>query len=716
MVATFSKRFPVRTGPHLLLRRGEAPGGFWPGFADVWERLRAAALAERHRWPLWLPVMLGTGAGLYFASPAEPPLWAGWVLAGLFGLAALASARNPGTWARAGLALVAALALGFAAAKLREARVAAPVLDRPMVAHLTGRIVALDWGRSGVRVILDQVRTGRLPDPPARVRLLVKTGAENLRVGQGVSLTAQLLPPPGPAAPGDNDFGRAAFFARIGATGFAYGAPRPVPLARPPHLWERLQIFIEDLRAGLTRRIRAQLPPSQGAIATAIITGERGGIDPEDEAALRDAGLAHVLAIAGLHMALVGAGLFWLVRALLAAAPVLALNYPIKKWAALLALAGAGFYIVISGGAPSALRAFVMLAMMLLAVLLDRPALSMRSLGLAAAILLLARPETVTEPGFQMSFAAVAGLVAVAEWEAGRPRPARHGWFTRHLRGIALTSLVASLATTPFALFYFGRATHYAVLGNLLAMPVMGLATMPAAALSVAAMPFGLEHVPLQVMGWSIGWMLRLGRFVSGLPGAVTMTPAFPLLSLVLLSLGGLWGLIWRRRWRRLGLIPMLAGMVVAWNAPKPDILVGGGAQTVAMRGADGRLDFPLPPEDRFAASRWLLRDGDDRDWHDAVGEPSLRCDGWGCVGMLKGKRVALALQPEALAEDCARADIVISAWEAPFCGAAPLVLDGPRIAAEGGYAVTLSPLRVIGVNSRRGRRPWVHPARRLRQ
>jgi competence protein ComEC len=705
----------VRIGPHLLLRRETVSGGFWPDWSGILAGLRTMALAERQRWPLWLPVLLGAGAGLYFAWPAEPPVWLGWALALLSGASAVAAVRSHQAWARAGLALVAALTLGFGAAKLREARVAAPVLTRPMVAHLTGRIVALDWGQSGLRIILDQVRSGRLPDPPARVRLLVKTGAESLRVGQGVSLTAQLLPPPGPAAPGDNDFGRAAFFARIGATGFAYGAPTPVPLARPPHLWERLPILIEDLRAGLTRRIRAELPESPGAIASAIITGERGGIAPEDEAALRDAGLAHVLAIAGLHMALVGAGLFWLARALLAAVPVLALSYPIKKWAALLALAGAGFYIVISGGAPSALRAFVMLAMMLLAVLLDRPALSMRSLGLAAAILLLARPEAVTEPGFQMSFAAVAGLVAVAEWEAARPRLVRHGWLYRHLRGIALTSLVASLATTPFALFYFGRATHYAVLGNLLAMPVMGLVTMPAAALSVAAMPFGLEHLPLQAMGWSIGWMLRLGGLVSGLPGAVTMTPAFPLSALVLASLGGLWVLLWRRRWRWLGLAPLLAGMVVAWNAPKPNLLVGGDAQTVALRGADGRLDFPLPPKDRFAASRWLLRDGDARDWPDAVGEPSLRCDGWGCVSVLKGRRVALALRPEALAEDCARADIVISAWPAPSC-TGPLVLDGPRIAAEGGYAVTLSPLHVIGVNDWRGARPWTHAAQRLRQ
>jgi competence protein ComEC len=320
----------------------------------LWAGILQLVLAERHRWVLWLPVALGTGAAFYFASPIEPPLWAGWAIATLFAVAAWAGFVSNTTWLRAGLALVAALALGFAAAKLRETRVAAPVLSKPIVTHLTGRVVGLDWGRAGLRVVLDQVRSGRLPEPPARLRVLVRKDAEGLRAGQGVGLTAQLMPPPGPAAPGDSDFARAAFFARIGATGFAYGGLERAPLAQPPRLWEQMAGFVETLRDDMTRRIRSQLPESQGAIASAIITGERGGIDAQDEAALRDAGLAHVLAIAGLHMALVGAGLFWLVRAVLAAIPSLALAYPIKKWAAAAALIGAGFYIVISGASSSA--------------------------------------------------------------------------------------------------------------------------------------------------------------------------------------------------------------------------------------------------------------------------------------------------------------------------------------------------------------------------
>lgn len=389
-------------------------------------------------------------------------------------------------------------------------------------------------------MIVDQVRLGPASRSAGRrCGILIQKGVDQLRVGQGVGLMAQLMPPPGPSAPGDNDFGRAAFFlAHIGATGFSFGAPQATPLAHPPGAWERLSAFVEDMRARMTLRIRAQLPESEGADRHRHHHRGARRHRLDDEAALRDAGLAHVLAIAGLHMALVGAGLFWLVRGVLAAIPALALAYPIKKWAASVSIIAAAFYIVISGASSLATRAFVMLAMMLLAILLDRPALSMRSLGLAAVILLLARPVSITEPGFQMSFAAVASLVAVAEWEQRRARLVPRGWLYRHIRGIAMTSLVASFATSPFAMYYFGRATHYAVLGNLLAMPLMGLVTMPSAALSVAAMPFGLEHAPLQLMGWSIDWMLRLGRWVSGLPGAVTVTPAFPLSALVSITFG----------------------------------------------------------------------------------------------------------------------------------------------------------------------------------
>ena len=224
-------------------------------------------------------------------------------------------------------------------------------------------------------------------------------------------------------------------------------------------------------------------------------------------------------------------------------------------------MAGSAFYLIISGAAAPATRAFVMLAMILIAMLLDRPALSMRALALAAAILLLLRPEAITEPGFQMSFAAVAGLIAVAEWEMTRerkPRAARQVFAP--FRGIVMTSLVGSLATMPFALFHFDRATHYAVLGNLIAMPVMGLWVMPAAALSVALMPFGLEAGALHLLGQGIAVMVALGRWVSGASPARDAGAGLARGGAGADGAGRLWLAIWRRGWRWWGVLPMALG------------------------------------------------------------------------------------------------------------------------------------------------------------
>lgn len=690
--------------------------------ARLFAVLRAQAAADRMRWPLWLPVAMGAGIGLYFTLPEEPAWAFAVVAAGLVLVAGLLSAATHRLAFRIALALLAAASLGFAVAKLRTELVRAPVLARKLgPLGIDGRVDSVQAHGKSMRVTLGAVVTRRLPPErtPALVRVSVRSGADVLSPGQWVHLTAVLMPPPGPATPGGYDFGLAAFYDRIGAVGYAYGKPKPIAPLRANNWTDEVSLAVARLRWKMTARIHAVLPGSMGGIASALITGDRGAISSDDEQALRDAGLAHVLAIAGLHMALVGLGLFWTVRAMLALIPAIALHFPIKKWAALAALASASFYLVISGAATPATRAFIMLAAMLLAVLFDRPALSMRSLALAATIILLLQPENLLEPGFQMSFAAVVSLIAVVEWEqarrARRTEPAAPRAFAgvrRYMRGIATTSLVGSMATAPYAVFHFDRATHYAVLGNLLAMPVMGFVTMPAAALSVILMPFGLDAWPLRIMGWGIEVMLTVGRFVSGLPGAVSIMPAWPIAALVLLSLGGLWTLIWRHGWRWLGLVPMAAGVAVAMTNPAPDLLVARDAMTVAVRGSDGLLRFVRPARDDYSAGEWLKRDGDERDSDAAVATPNdgVRCDAYGCIAKARdGTLIAVPARIDALAEDCAEARIVVSAEPARrFCNGPQLVIDRIDIARAGGYAVWLGePLRVETVEGERGRRPW---------
>jgi competence protein ComEC len=707
------------------------PLSAFPGMSvpRPWALLKGVAatfLAERERWPLWLPVGFGTGIALYFALAMEPPPWLAAPLGAMGLVCAVLAIRSTRVALRVMLAAVAVLTLGFAHAQLRTARVAAPVLThRAGPVGLDGLVESVQAHGKGVRVVLAELAAQRLRNAiPAKVRVSIRAASDVLVPGNWVHLNAILMPPPGPAAPGGYDFGRAAYFDRIGGVGFAYGRAQPIAPLHAPGWREQAAIAIARLRWHLTERIHAALPGSTGGIAAALITGDRGLISDDDEAALRDAGLAHVLAIAGLHMALVGLGLFWVARAILAAIPPLALSHPIKKWAAWAALGGATFYLVISGAATPATRAYIMLATMLIAILLDRPALSMRSVALAAFIVLLLRPESITEPGFQMSFAAVAGLVAVAEWEARRRMaaehegPARFATLRRYVHGIAVTSFVGSIATAPYAIYHFDRATHYAVLGNLLAMPVMGFVTMPAAALAIMAMPFGLEKWPLEAMGFGIAVMLRMGRFVSGLPGAISTVPAWPMSALVLISLGGLWIFLWRRSWRWLGLAPLLAGVALALGTHGPDLLIARDAATVAVRGGDGVLRFVYAPSDDYSADQWLKRDGDGRASADAIAtaKDGVRCDGYGCIARMRdGTSIAVVKRVDALAEDCTHAAIVVSAVPASRdCLGPKLVIDRFDVARTGGYAIWLGagPNQEIveTVEGERGERPWSAP------
>ncbi|HEY1962600.1 MAG TPA: ComEC/Rec2 family competence protein [Rhizomicrobium sp.] len=691
-----------------------------PRFGDALQSVAQCALQERDRWILWLPVALGLGISLYFTLSREPSSALGFALGGSGILVGVVACGTEAAFARGSLAFMAALLIGFSLAKHRTDAVAAPVLAHRLGPVLVeGRVENAQAHGKSVRVVLTLARAGHLRSQqrPKRVRISIRSGADGLKPGDWIDAKAVLMPPPEPAAPGDYDFGRAAFFRQIGAVGFTYGRPTKIAPLRKAGPAARLTTAVELLRWRVSARIHSILPGSTGAIASALITGDRGGISDEDESALRDAGLAHVLAIAGLHMALVGLGLFWAARAFLALFPAIALTQPIKKWAAVAALGSATFYLVISGAATPATRAYIMLAAMLIAILFDRPAISMRSVAIAATIILLLEPETLIEPGFQMSFAAVVGLVAVAEWERARER-SESSWLPlptvrRYLRGIATTSFVGSIATAPFAAFHFDRATHFAVIGNLGAMPIMGFVTMPAAALALFLMPFGLDEYPLRVMGRGIELMLTVGRWVSDLPGSVSFVSAWPVSALVSLTLGGLWIGLWRRRWRWLGLLPIVAAAALVLTSAPPDILVARDGITIAVRGADEHLHFIRPPADKYSAEEWLKRDGDARTLEDAVvNRTATSCDAYSCTTQVHGLRIAATFTPAALEEDCAMNQIALSAVPTRHrCKGPALVVDRFDVARNGAYAIWLTNgIEVDTAQARRGLRPWSAP------
>lgn len=706
---------------------GLVPGGL--AAALGW--LAGQFLAERDRWALWLPVALGAGIGLYFALPREP---AGWIGPAGLGLAAagIAAGRQ-----RPVLLLLAAVAAagagGFAMAQFRTAWVAAPVLSRDLgPVELTGRILEIERGPSRTRLVLERLDVARL-DPtatPARVRVSVSgSGADVLSPGDWVRGLVVLRPPPEPAAPGGYDFARRAWFERLGAVGFALGAPDRVeqPAGWPVErrTFESWRLFWEGLRQTIAARILAVLPGERGALAVALTVGKREAIPPDLLAAMRDSGLAHLLAISGLHIGLVAGAAFFGLRALLALWPAVALRHPIKKWAAAAGLVVALVYLFLAGATIPTQRAFMMVGLVFLAVLLDRSAVSLRLVAWAAAAVLLIAPESLLSASFQMSFAAVVALVAgyeaYAAWRARRDAaPAaetgRRLWErpAAYLGGVALSSVIAIAATGTYAWYHFNRMAWFGLAANLVAVPLTALFVMPAALIALLLMPFGLEAVPLWVMGQGLGLLIAVAYETASWPGAVQLLPALPTWGLVAVTLGGLWLCLWRRSWRLAGLAAVLLGLSGAAVRTPPDLLVSSDGGLIAARGPDGRLALSQTARNSFVWEQWLRRSAqtEPEPWPPPGGW--LTCDSAGCVYRRFGWEVALARDAAALGEDCGRADLLIAPFPVPAaCGRArdgpQRILDRYRLWRDGGHALTLrdGSLTVETVRGDRGERPW---------
>jgi competence protein ComEC len=381
-------------------------------------------------------------------------------------------------------------------------------------------------------------------------------------------------------------------------------------------------------------------------------------------------------------MAVVAGIAFFFIRALLALIPALASRRPIKKWAAAAALVVAAFYLVLSGASVSTQRAFIMIAIVLIGVMLDRPALTFRTITVAALAVLLFTPQAVAQPSFQMSFAAALALIAAYQY--GLPWRAKADtslaqraalWGTREIAGLILASMVAGLATTPYVAYHFHRVAPYGVLANLLAMPVVSAWVMPMGILGVLALPFGFDAPFWQLMGHGIDWMIAVALWVTSLPGSVGHMRAFGTGPLLLATAGLLLICLLRTPLRFSGAVLAVIAMLWALSAPRPDVLVASDGATAAIRGVDGRLDLLAGGRDTFALKDWLAADGDNRDPTDKSLRAGIVCDAIGCIGHLKnGRPVSYVKAVDAFAEDCTRAAVVVSARQAQAPCAATLI------------------------------------------
>lgn len=633
---------------------------------------------------------LAAGAAIYLILPVEPGP-AGPAALALAGILAAAWLHRTG---RATLALVVVLVLagllaGFARTQTRMTGLAAaPSIETGGEAQLfTGWLEAVETTAAGRTRLLVRLRDDTA-GPPRRLRVRATPG--DLVPGDPVAVRAVVMPPPGAAVPGAYDFSFHALSARIAGTGFAIAPVGP----GPPVAGDAWARRLAALRWSLAERIRAQLPPRTGGMAAALLTGDRSGLDRGDILALRQSGLGHLLAISGMHMALFAGGIYFGLRAALAAWPAWAARHDAARPAAIAALLAALAYLILSGASIPTQRAFIMTASVLGAVMIGRRALSLHTLAVAMMIVLWLRPEAVLTPGFQMSFAAVAALIAAAQyWQSVRPPPAPFAPF-RGLRqfigGLSSTSLIAGFATGGFAGFHFHRLATFGLAGNLLAMPVFSLLVMPAGVIALFLMPLGLEGPALWVMGQGLSVVLFFAHWVSSWPGAHQPVAAGPGWVLGVYALGFALVVAGRSAVRLAG--AAIAGLaLLGWQlATPPDIFVSEQG-VVLLRGEDGAWQVSDRRRGRFPVQVFLERAG-------ASGTPGRlpqTCDTAGCLAETPGLVLALPRRPEALAEDCARAALIVTPVEIPphrqrRCAAR--VIDGGILAARGAAEIRLKP------------------------
>lgn len=702
----------------MATRRLQTPivAGANGALIHVGDWIEARLEAERERIALWLPVALGAGVAIWFALPTRAH-WIGSLIAlvglGLTGLL-IGRDRRFGRLILIGSIMVAA---GILLIWARANWVAAPVLVQPVTTKFSAKVERVEFlpARGQVRLI---VRPHGRNDLPPRLRVTMRAEQHRgIAPGDQIGLRARLMPPPSASLPGGYDFARRAWFDRIGAVGTVLG-----DVARAPGTGRGEQA----LRARLSVHIHQQIDGSAGGIAAALVAGDRGGIDAADEEAMRRSGLAHLLSISGLHVtAVVGFAMLLAMRALGLSQRLALAGYVLPLAAAIAALAG-GAYTLLAGAQVPTLRSFIAALLVLIAFLMGREAVTLRLVAAGALIVLIWRPEALTGPSFQLSFAAVTAIIALHESRPIRaflarreePRVIRFG---RGVVGLFITGLVVEAALAPIALFHFHKAGLYGALANVIAIPLTTFVIMPTEALALLFDSIGLGAPFWWVAGHALNGLIALAHAVARAPGAVATLPVFPPWGFALAMFGGLWLLLWQTRWRLAGVIPLLAGMAVLITQPRPDLLVTGEGRHIAAALSDGSYALLRERARDYVRDSMAEAAGSDAPLTALVDLENVECNrdlcrwwqgGGDARWTILAARGRDRIAGTEMAGACAAADVVISErWLPRECVGRWLTIDRDSLPQTGGLALYLgSKPRAVAVLNAGDEHMWRHP------
>lgn len=673
--------------------------------------------AERGRFILWLPVAMASGILIYFSLASEPPIWLGVVLV-VPALAALLMFWRFLT-ARLILALILFAALGFARSEWRTAS-EPPLTKIPYGAvAITGKIAGIDLLPNGRRITIDPAS---LDNTPVARSVHVKLRDDDdtaLVPGAAICLRALLFKPERPAYPGAWDSGRDDFFNGLGASGFALGA---VTVTAPPENGS-VAVWLRGKRESIAAKIMLVLPVSTGSVAVTLLTGFQQDMPAAERQNFIAAGLAHLLAVAGLHVGIVMGLFFAASRYLLTRHEAAALRLPAKAIAAIVALLAGAAYAALTGAHLPILRSLAMASLVTLAILSKRLAISLRGLALAAVVILFVTPEAILGVSFQMSFSAVLALIA--------GHAAMRSWFdrlhkkhndahkaTRHVSALFITSLLAGGASMPFAVFQFQEIQPYWILANLVAVPLTALWVLPLGLLALALMPFGGAPFALIPMGWGIGIIVWISGIIASWPGAMLHIKPMNGLAILFIAAGLAWLCLWRSTPRILGSAAMLTGLLIYSASRPPDLLISSDAKLIAIEIQPGARSSASNPHEiilfrqkkatSFVVSQWQAV------WNGVpfTSSDTLQCSGAFCRPASRFNNVVVALQPPFV--HCPDAVLVVSPkpLRGVCDGKGSVVVDRFTVWREGAIAAWVSrkSVRLWTDREAEGNRPWVLP------
>lgn len=616
------------------------------------------------------------------------------------------------------------MALGFNAAQVSTRLSYTPMLNRESsVQPVTGNLVYTEVMPEGVRLTLKDVTIGHMApeNTPVKIRIRMdnKTLDDVPPPGSRISVWAQTGPFSEPVGPGANDFRRQSYFRQLGGLGWSYSKITLVDPAPQLSLHDQFTLLFEKARLTLAQHVYARLSGDVAAMTVARLNGEQTGISKPVIEAMRIAGLAHLLSTSGFHVTIMGILIYFPLRAVLALIPWLALRYPIKKWAAAGAIISTTLYTLLVGSQAATLRSLLMSCIAMLAIIGDRRSNAMRLVTLSATLAMLLAPDAALGPSFQMSFAAVFCLIASHERTLGWLVSADHALqlpgpirgFFHHMKNIVTTSLIATAATTPFAIYHFQTFSFYGFIANMAAIPMTSFWVMPSILMAYLTAPFHLDGWFIDAAGSGIALTIKIATTVAAWPYSIFYLPAMPWASLIAIVIGGLWLCNWQQRWRWAGLLPLLIGAAYPLYTPQPDVMVDANPRIWAVHLNDGRIAAANLDRDNFVYGQWQLRAGNPPLVDVSELEPNntqIRCDTMGCVYIKNEHRVALPIVPAALLDDCRQSDVVIAAVKASDCHAAH-VLDEPTFWRQGAASIFIKDdgVRIERNRSGRASRPW---------